>query len=161
MRRAVLAVLCSLSVLAPLLVTAGPAIADGGSTRWTASYQAGAPAVSNAVALSSDGSTVFVTGLSNFGPTGRFATLAYDAVTGHEDWVDGFPGPASGQYGAGKVLATSRDGSTLFVGGYSRCSTGCTAALRGLHDTGLRHATGDRRWVHGSQLLVVRPQPYR
>ena len=55
--------------------------------------------VANDSALSPDGTTIAVTGLSD--PTGYllsadFATVAYDSATGHERWVARYNGPGDG-----------------------------------------------------------------
>jgi DNA-binding beta-propeller fold protein YncE len=66
------------------------------------------------VAVSPDGSKVFVTG---FTPDG-LATVAYDAATGAKLWVKDVAGAA------GTGVAVSPDGATLYVSGFGRQGTG-------------------------------------
>jgi hypothetical protein len=121
----------------------------GGTQRWTSSYHEGAPGYTTATAVSPDGSTVFVTGTTtrtNFGSTGRFATLAYDARTGAEKWVDNYPGSAYPGYSTGNAIAVSPDGSTVFVTGYSLCED-CSEPSRQYLTLAYDASTGDRLWV--------------
>jgi len=69
------------------------------------------------LAVSPDGSRVFVTGFST-GPTSQrdWATVAYDAITGTPVWVKRHNGPAKQDDNASD-LAVSPDGTTLFVVG--------------------------------------------
>jgi hypothetical protein len=123
--------------------------AGGGTQRWTSSYHEGAPGYSAATAVSPDGSTVFVTGTTateNFGSTGRFATLAYDASTGAEKWVANYPGSAYPGYSTGDAIAVSSDGSTVFVTGYSLCDD-CSEPSRQYLTLAYDASTGDRLWV--------------
>ena len=75
--------------------------------------------IGNAVAVSPDGTTVFVTGQAD-GMTGGtdYATLAYDAATGSMLWTAMSDGRGHGTDVA-VVLAVSPDGSRLFVTGRS------------------------------------------
>ena len=77
--------------------------------------------------VSPDGSTVFVTGLSDFGPgeRGDFVTLGYDVATGRRDWISRYDGPASGDDFA-YSLAVMPDGSSVFVTGTSQDASGLT-----------------------------------
>jgi hypothetical protein len=145
-RRGLGAAACVAIVLTGL--TATGAVASGGAPRWTASYLEGAPAQSYAVALSPDGSTVFTTGITNFGPTGRMGTLAYDAATGQSRWVDTFPGNSAGAYAVGHKLAVSPDGSTLYVSGYTVCTSHCdSSSFEGYVTIAYDVSTGHRDWV--------------
>jgi hypothetical protein len=73
-----------------------------------------------AVGISPDGSSVFVTGSSR--GTDRsfndYATIAYDASTGAKLWLERYDGPSHGSDGA-RALVVGPDGSRLFVTGYS------------------------------------------
>jgi outer membrane protein assembly factor BamB len=73
------------------------------------------------VAASPDGSKVFVTGYT-WGAGTTFATVAYSTSTGATLWVESYDGPGHGldfAYG----LATSADGSKVFVTGSSEGAT--------------------------------------
>ncbi|HUZ22090.1 MAG TPA: PQQ-binding-like beta-propeller repeat protein [Acidimicrobiales bacterium] len=73
----------------------------------------------SSVALSPNGSRVFVTGTSasvNSGP--EYATVAYSAASGTQLWVRRYKGPGARPSFAGSVVA-SRDGAKVFVTGTS------------------------------------------
>jgi WD40 repeat protein len=71
---------------------------------------------SNAVDVSPDGSTVFVTGMGSEESASYVATIAYDAATGSKLWVAWHDGPDS--QGEGRALVVSPDGSEVFVTGH-------------------------------------------
>ena len=74
-----------------------------------------------ALAVSSDGSKVFVTGSTEVVPyTDDYATVAYDAMTGSQLWAEHYDGP-SGLMGTddATAMAVSSDGSKVFVTGVS------------------------------------------
>src|SRR5207253_5019542 len=104
----------------------GSATADsatpGLANLWVARYDGSAHQTDDAksLAVSSDGTRVFVTGYSNSGPSTQsdFATVAHDAATGDLLWVQGYNGPANGADG-GTSVAVAPDGSRVFVTGYS------------------------------------------
>lgn len=73
----------------------------------------------HAMAVSPNGSDVFVTGISWGGTSGHdYATLAYDAGTGTQQWVRRYNGLANGDENASS-LAASPDGSRVFLTGGS------------------------------------------
>jgi WD40 repeat protein len=73
-----------------------------------------------AVAVSPDGSAVFVTGTSEDagGGPSRYATVAYDAHTGSRLWVRRYGGPVPGEDSAA-ALGVAPDGSMVYVTGQS------------------------------------------
>ena len=117
--------------------------ADTGSRLWVSRYGLKRDDATRGLEVSPDGSTVFVTGKSQGPTTGRdFATVAYDAATGDELWVDRYDGPNKGGDKPTSIGA-SPDGSALFVTGQSRGATSFLDYTTVAYDP----ATGDRLWV--------------
>ena len=91
--------------------------AGNGDQRWAARYNGPGNGDDEAtsLAISSDGSTVFVTGSSESAPNGSvyYVTIAYDLADGHELWLarDSRPG------GGARSLVVSPDGTRVFVTG--------------------------------------------
>ena len=75
--------------------------------------------MADAMAVSPDGSRVFVTGKSR----GDYATVAYSAAAGKQLWVSRYYGPGNG-LGAAASVAVSPAGTTAYVTGYSASGTG-------------------------------------
>jgi DNA-binding beta-propeller fold protein YncE len=89
-------------------------------TRYNGPFPFGnASDIASGVAVSPDGSRVFVTGESSGVSSGQdITTVAYEAETGRELWVGRYNGPANfNDEAAG--LAVSPDGSRVFVTGES------------------------------------------
>lgn len=86
------------------------------------------------MAVSPDGSRVFVTGKSWAGPSPTagtdYATVAYRASTGTQRWLRRYNGPGNGDDGASSI-AVNRSGNRVFVTGssYSRATTGDFATI--------------------------------
>ena len=75
-----------------------------------------------ALAVSLDGTKVFVTGFSGCLGTEDYATVAYDSGTGQELWVRRYVGPGHGEKHSNDeayAVAVSPDGSKVFVTGAS------------------------------------------
>ena len=92
-----------------------------GAQQWVKRYNGPANGEDNAdaVTVSPTGSSVYVTGYSFGNGTGPdFATVAYDAATGAQQWVKRYNGPGNGQ-DEGDSVAVSPSGSTVFITGYS------------------------------------------
>jgi WD40 repeat protein len=93
--------------------------ASTGVQLWTANYNgpAGGDDAAFALAPSSDGATVFVTGKSAGGATGDdYATVAYDSSTGARRWATRFSTPGDADDIA-SAIGVSPDGSVVFVTG--------------------------------------------
>jgi hypothetical protein len=115
-----------------------------GAELWVARYDGPAHDrdLANALAVSPDGSRVFVTGGSYGAPSDSdFATVAYDAASGAQLWVQRFAGP-NGYDGAGDV-AVSPDGSKVYVTGDS---TGTTTNID-MGTVAYRADTGTQLWA--------------
>jgi WD40 repeat protein len=104
---------------------AGPAsasLARAGDERWIATYDGAAQGddTATAIAVSPDGSRVFVTGSTEKGTRlyRDIATVAYDAVTGNQIWARRYGGDRSTDYGM--AIGVSPDGASVFVTGYAQ-----------------------------------------
>jgi PQQ-like domain len=98
-----------------------------GARLWDIRYDSGGDDVGTALALSPDGSTVYVTG-STLG--GTEATIAYEATTGARRWTSRFSEGV-----APRFVSASPDGSLVYITG----GDGAVAVTRALHaDTGMQ-----------------------
>ena len=98
--------------------------ASTGAELWVKRYSVeNEIAYATALVVSTDSSQVFVTGYTERRFRGsRYATVAYDASTGAEQWVMRYSGPSSGSERP-TALGVSPDGSQVFVTGFSEGST--------------------------------------
>src|SRR5437660_6266865 len=115
-----------------------------GARQWVARYNGPPGSLSNvpsSVAVSPDGTKVFVTGKSTVGQFGDYATVAYDAATGHQLWVKGYNGPGNNDDGA-TAVAVSPSSRTVYVTGYSWGNGTATD-----YATIAYTATGAQQWV--------------
>jgi PQQ-like domain len=94
------------------------------------------------VAVSPDGSRVFVTGESLDHSLNDLTTIAYDAASGLQLWVDRYDGPGDGQ-DTGNDIVVSLDGSLVYVTGDSRGFATSDDAIVVAYNS----ATGARRWI--------------
>jgi DNA-binding beta-propeller fold protein YncE len=108
-----------------------------GAQLWLASYNSGRPGTNLnyddfplALAVSPDGTKVFVTGWASVGTAN---TVAYDAATGAQLWVKRY-------FGAGRAITVSPDSSTVFITGDLRNATTDYAT------TAYQASTGTRLW---------------
>jgi len=92
-----------------------------GARLWTRQYDGGGFDDAAAVAVSPDGSRLYVTGTSYGGPVGDadadYATIAYNAVSGARLWARRYNGPGNSRDVA-QAMAVSPAG-TVLVTGYS------------------------------------------
>jgi outer membrane protein assembly factor BamB len=105
-----------------------------GTTKWTASttFPAHVGHSLTSLALSPDGSTVFIAGSS--------ATVAYDAATGHQLWLDAY----KQVYDRSRIsLTVSQDSATVYVTGGSN-APGSSAPH--YWTAALGAATGAQKW---------------
>lgn len=95
------------------------------------------------IAVSPDGSAVFVTGFSlGANNVYDYATLAYDATTGGHLWTKRYDDP-QGNWDAGTSVVVDPDGTTVYVTGNSTDSTGYADMTTFAYDS----ATGARLWT--------------
>jgi DNA-binding beta-propeller fold protein YncE len=118
-----------------------------GANIWTSRYDGPSGGVDrlNSMALSPDGTRLFVTGTS-VGSSGRsdYATVAFDAATGGLLWVRRYDGPGTRRHGfdSANSIGVTPDGSTVFVTGESAGATTHTDYATIAYDS----ATGRRTW---------------
>ena len=109
---------------------------------------AGLADVANAIAVSPDGSRMFVTGRTGIvdsdilGTVSDYATVAYDTTTGKRLWARRYDGPANGDDVA-LAVAVAGDGSRVFVTGQSADASGGEDYATVAYDV----AGGDQLWV--------------
>jgi DNA-binding beta-propeller fold protein YncE len=123
-----LALVPALMVLAAVGVVGSPTFASAtgvGTKLWASLYHGPVHGTDEAfkVAVSPDGSKVFVTGLSDgqarpHVEISDYATVAYDAASGTQLWATRYNGPTNAGDSA-TSLAVSPDGSKVFVTGFS------------------------------------------
>ena len=120
--------------------------ASTGATIWVERYNGGDDGdMAFSVAVSPDGTRVFVTGESYGDSAGNdYATIAYDAATGASMWTQRYNGPGNSTDDASS-LVVSPDGATVFVTGASWANS-----------SGLDYATIAYDAVNGSPLWVRR-----
>ncbi len=118
-----------------------------GTKLWARSYSGPGDNAdwATAIAVSPSGGTVFVTGASYGGSaTGyNYATIAYNAVTGAQLWVQRYNGPGNG-YDEATSVAVNPGGGTVYVTGvdYSGTTTG-----QDYETIAYNAATGARVWA--------------
>jgi hypothetical protein len=118
--------------------------AQTGAQKWLRRYNGAGNSldVAKSLAVSPDGSNVYVTGYS--GGPGRYdyVTIAYNAETGAQRWVSRYNGRAGGN-DQGRAVAVSPDGLTVYVTGRSQ---GRTSGYD-IATIAYSAATGAQRWV--------------
>ena len=93
--------------------------ASSGTQLWAKRYDGPGNNNANAVAASPTGQEVFVTGFSTGTTTGEdYLTIAYNAATGAQLWVNRYNGPGNNNDYANSV-AVSPSGGTVYVTGSS------------------------------------------
>lgn len=114
-----------------------------GAFRWAQTYDGARhdEDFANALAVSPDSSTVFVTGWA-FEATDDIVTVAYDVATGAEQWTSLYDGPGASS-DAGWDVTVSPDGATVYVtGNGNEGATGWDYATVA-YDSG----SGSQSWV--------------
>jgi WD40 repeat protein len=116
--------------------------ADTGRQLWTARYDGGNRDEAQALSVSPDGSSVFVSGFTFSTTALDIETVAYDAITGERRWKARYNGPASRDDQA-NAMSASPDGSTVYVAGFTEASN----RARDFVTLAYRASTGSLRWV--------------
>jgi WD40 repeat protein len=98
------------------------------------------------MALSPDGTTVFVTGEGSRSNNGDYATVAYRAATGARLWTAFYNGHGTG-FDAAASVAVSPSGTTVFVTGTSNRSNKGAFSNLDYATVAYRAATGARLWA--------------
>jgi WD40 repeat protein len=138
-RTTLLALLVAAALCVAAAVPAGAA--TPGTKLWAREFSGRLFAGAADVAVSPDGSEVFVTGTTTYNAHDRYATVAYDASTGATLWIRTFLG--GGGFSQAKAVAVSPDGSTVFVTGTSYGEATDQDYVTIAYDA----ATGTRSWV--------------
>ena len=138
-----------------LATTATPASAVPGTRLWASRYDSAAHKADepSSLAVSPDGSTVFVTGTSRRWPAPAFATIAYDAASGETVWQRTFRGPGFGA--RANDIALSHDGHVVIVAGDTESSaTGLDVRIVA-YDAATGETLWTRRYVAGGSESAV------
>jgi WD40 repeat protein len=124
-------------------LTPASGVPAAGEQLWLSTYAGPENGVDGAKAMvmSPDGSAVFVTGYSE-GQQLDYATVAYDAATGHGLWASRYDGAHRDD--SANAIAVSPDGSSVFVtGGSGRRGATTQDYATVAYDA----ATGEQRWA--------------
>jgi len=118
--------------------------AKTGAQKWIQRYNGpgNTVAVARSLAVSPDGSSVYVTGYSGTSGHNDYVTIAYNAVTGARRWVSRYNGPAGGN-DQGRSVTVSPDGRTVYVTGRSQGKT----SGYDIATVAYNAATGAQRWA--------------
>jgi PQQ-like domain len=147
MRRARALAVATVAVLVSVSVSAAQ---PDGRTQWVTRYNGSANGSdeAHALAISPDGSRVFVTGqsLPSRSVNPDYATIAYDTASGTKLWVARYDGGLGYGYGtdAAYAVGVSPDGSTVFVTGES---AGSSSGNPDYATVAYDAASGKRLWV--------------
>ena len=116
--------------------------ASSGAPLWVHRYGGTFFNLAHVIATSPDGSTIFVAGTGYLRRSDYdFVTIAYDARTGVQRWIDRYDGPAGAEDYVDS-LVVNPDGSRVFVSGTSFGSGSDDIAT-----IAYRVSTGERIWV--------------
>ena len=159
---------CRSAPTAPASYVTGDSIGSGGDTDfatvaydaangariWVGRYKGVSQFDDNAraIAVSPDGTLVFVTGESYaIGTSYDYATVAYDAASGAQVWVERYNGEAD-QVDVPSAIGVSPDGTRVYVTGYTSGSTTSEDYATVAYDA----VTGDQLWVQRLQRMEER-----
>lgn len=123
--------------------------AKTGMQRWVARYDGAGhgdegwfPSGIHSLAANAAGSMVYVTGGSQGSSGADYATIAYDAATGTQEWVATYGDPSK-KSDVSAAVAVSPDGTTVVTTGMSESAKTATDSATVAYDA----ATGQQRWV--------------
>jgi hypothetical protein len=127
-------------------ITGAQASPGPGAQLWAARYgTTDFENSANAVQVSPDGGTVYVTGLRGAPSSLSYATAAYDATTGAQLWLATYTDPGNLNDVAAS-LAVSPDGGTVYVTGQSGGVSGGVASYD-FATIAYNAATGAQLWI--------------
>ncbi len=116
------------------------------------------------LALSPDGSRVYVTGTSGGGGIGKslsFATVAYDAATGQQLWATRYAGLSDPSTNVATTIRVSPDGDRVYISGYSALGSPVQPVNYDRVTVGYDARTGQQLWLSrfdgGGDDLPARP----
>jgi hypothetical protein len=127
---------------AVLIGAVSAAAATPGTALWVRHYDAHSEDLAQAMAVSPDGSKLYVTGYSSGAAGYDYATVAYSLLGGAQLWARRYNDPSNGDDFA-RVIAVSPDGSRVFVTGQSTGATSATDYVTVGYDA----ASGATLWV--------------
>jgi hypothetical protein len=137
--------------------------AGTGTQLWMNSYLGNGDDYGRAIAVSPDGTKVFVTGYSTESTSGTdYRTIAYNVSDGAEAWNNSYNGPGNGSDDA-QAVAVSADGTEVLVTGTSAGSTTGTDYATLAYDPGngdtmfTRRYNGPGNGSDGAQAAAVSP----
>jgi outer membrane protein assembly factor BamB len=144
---------CGLATILVLLSSTASVASTsaGGTQRWESAFGQTGSADSYDVAVSPDGSTVFVTGTDEAGPRGPMRTLAYDAADGELLWSKAYG--SSSLPASGSSITVSPDGSRVFAAGLV-CSS-CPGRLERWLVVAYDAASGEQVWERRRDLPQI------
>jgi PQQ-like domain len=111
-----------------------------GARRWVSRFKGRNEA--RDLAISPDGTTLYVTGRGFGASHWAYLTVAYDAATGAARWAARYHGPADGDDYANRVVAAPGGTSVYVTGGIRGRSSGADFAT-----VAYNAATGAQRWA--------------
>ncbi|MBV8195009.1 MAG: hypothetical protein JOY80_05720 [Candidatus Dormibacteraeota bacterium] len=120
-----------------------------GAQRWAETFSNGTTDAASALAVAPSGSSVYVTGASvSATPQANedYATIAYDATTGAQQWITRYSTPNND---LAERIAVSPDGSRIYVAGESQSlTTGANDVLLAVYNAA-GTALSTARWDDG------------
>jgi len=122
---------------------------------WVSRFRPKYGADASALAVSPDGTTLYVAGYGRVASSPwQFSVIAYAAATGQQRWQRYYPSPA--QYGEAMSVAVSPDGQTIYATGQAG-TTAVTVAYRaaGTLKWAARYTSPYKGFAEGEKIVVA------